>query len=383
MAEKRIVVWVQSFKDRLNLMLRWHDPITNKCKSRSARTSDPAKAEAARVDLEADLNAGRYHGGVRMAWDKFRQLFEDEYVAARRQNTQENYSAMFDAFERLCNPQTIQGITERTLSAFAAALRKEPGRSKEGQAPSTIKQRLSLLQKALRWAVDLDLIPKCPKFPKIKVPKKRPQPVPLESFERLLARAPDANMRVFLLTGWLAGLRLSEAAALEWSPSETCPYVDLDHERIVLPAEAVKAEEDQWVSLDPQLRTELLALPRRGRKVFRFVSQRGAPVGLSAIGERIIRLAREAGVKLTMRSLRRGFGCYHAGRVPAQVLQRLMRHANIATTVAFYANVDEAARDAILRGGRHISRNSADEPQQAAAEPDSTSVESKRANDIP
>ena len=49
-----------------------------------------------------------------------------------------------------------------------------------------------------------------------------------------------------------------------------------------------------------------------------------------------------------MKVLRKGFGCYYAGRVPAQVLQKLMRHAHIATTMAFYANVDAAAEQAVL-----------------------------------
>lgn len=40
-----------------------------------------------------------------------------------------------------------------------------------------------------------------------------------------------------------------------------------------------------------------------------------------AISKRVANLARAAGVKLTMKSLRRVFGCYHAVRVSAQVLQ--------------------------------------------------------------
>jgi hypothetical protein len=67
--------------------------------------------------------------------------------------------------------------------------------------------------------------------------------------------------------------------------------------------------------------------------------------------QRVVRLAKRAGVKLTMRTLRRGFGCRYAGRVPAQILQKLMRHANISTTMTYYANVDDAAMEAV-RGKR-------------------------------
>jgi hypothetical protein len=48
-----------------------------------------------------------------------------------------------------------------------------------------------------------------------------------------------------------------------------------------------------------------------------------------------------------MHALRRGFGCYYAARVPAQVLQKLMRHSNISVTMDYYANVDSAVEDAV------------------------------------
>jgi integrase len=132
--------------------------------------------------------------------------------------------------------------------------------------------------------------------------------------------------------------------------------VDFTRNRIWLPAEFVKAVEDQWVPLDPALRESLLTLPRRGRKVFRFVASDGHSIRDNAVAARVSRLARKAGVKLTMRVLRRGFGCRYASDVPAQVLQRLMRHANITTTMDYYANVDAAVEEAVL-GKRNRSRN--------------------------
>jgi hypothetical protein len=144
MSEKRITVWVQRFQGRKHLMLQWLNPETGKRKSRSAQTDDPKAAEQKRADLEYDLNHGKFQEASRLTWQRFRELFEDEYVAAKRQNTRENYDAMFKAFERICSPKTLKGVNERTISLFAAGLRKEPGRAKGsvGQAPSTIRQRL-------------------------------------------------------------------------------------------------------------------------------------------------------------------------------------------------------------------------------------------------
>jgi hypothetical protein len=88
-----------------------------------------------------------------------------------------------------------------------------------------------------------------------------------------------------------------------------------------------------------------------------------------AVSHRVTELGRLAGVKLTMKSLRRGFGCYWASRVPAQVLQKLMRHSNIRITMDYYANVDDAAMTAVLNRQPNSSYNKvADEPAKQEAE---------------
>jgi integrase len=164
-------------------------------------------------------------------------------------------------------------------------------------------------------------------------------------------------MRAYLLCGWLAGLRLAEALALEWEESDEVPHLDLARGRIILPAKFVKAVRPQWLPLDPALREALLLLPHHGRKVFRFTDLSGRPVAELAVSHRVVNLAKQAGVKLTMKTLRKGFGCYYASRVPAQVLQKLMRHADIKTTMAYYANVDDAVEQAVQARHCNTSRN--------------------------
>ena len=373
MPEKRVTVWVQRFKDRATLMLQWIEPDTGKRKSRSAGTDDDKAAEQARADLEYELNHGHYQEASRMSWERFRELFEAEYVAGRRPATRQNYADTLNLFERLCRPGALKGITERTISAFLAAMRKEPGRGGNAtMAVGTTKVRLQFLRTAMRWAAGQKLIPAAPRFPLVRVPKKRPQPVPSESFEKLLDKAPDDPMRAFVLCGWLAGLRLSEAFTLEWDQTNEAPWVDFNRSRIWLPAEMVKAVEDQWVPLDPKLAEALEALPRQGKKVFRFVDGSGRAISREAVGHRVIALARLAGVKLTMKSLRRGFGCRYAGKVSAQVLQKLMRHSNIRTTMDYYANVDDAVMKAVLGDERNSSRNS---QPRGAFDPESESTQ--------
>jgi integrase len=368
---KRITVYVLHRSDSPYLLLQWLDPDTGKRKSKSAETCNPLDAEKRRADLEYELNHGLHAEPSRMTWERFRNLFEDEYVAGLRPNTRRNHRNTLDLFEELCRPTRLQGVTERTVSAFLAGMRTRRVRGREGMAPSSMAVRLEFLRTALSWAVGQRLLPAVPRFPAVKVPKKDPQPVSPEAFERLLEKAPDAEMRTYLLCGWLAGLRLEEAYRLEWEASEAAPWVDLANDRIVLPAELVKGVRDQWVPLDPQLREALLALPRHGKRVFRFVDTRrgkGSRVSASAVSDRVSRLARRAGVRLTMKALRRGFGCRYAGKVRAQVLQKLMRHARIKTTMDYYANVDAAAMEAVL-GPQHNRPNSL--PNSAGPAPQS------------
>jgi integrase len=340
-------------------MLQWTDPDTGKRKSKSAETDDEDKAETARADLEYELNNGKYRGASRMSWERFRELFEQEYVAPLRPNTRLNYGYALDHFEGICQPRRLAGITARTLSAFVVGLRNLPGK-KPGQqmAPASVRARLAFLRTALNWAHEQSLLAAVPKFPKVAVPETKPRPIPAESFERLLGKAPDQQTRAYLLCGWLAGLRLHEAFLLEREETDDAPYLDLPRQRIVLPAKFAKSKRDQWVPLDPVLREALEALPRQGHRVFHFTTGKGRPITMKTMPGRIIRLAKKAGVKLTMHTLRKGFGCRYAGKVPAQVLQKLMRHANIKTTMDYYANVDEAVEEAVLGPQRNTSRNS-------------------------
>jgi integrase len=126
----------------------------------------------------------------------------------------------------------------------------------------------------------------------------------------------------------------------------------------VLPAEFAKADQHQWVPIATDLREVLEALPREGPHVFALLGARGKRLGLSAVCDKVNRLARKAGVKLSLHPLRRGSGCRYAGKAPAQVLQRLLRHSSISTTMHDYANVDDAVMEAVLGGKRNSSRNS-------------------------
>lgn len=330
----RITVRIQEFADRATLQLQWYDPVTGQRRTRSARTADPELAERARADLEYELNHGLAGEPSQLTWAAFRQAFEAEHVAALRAHTQRGYRLTLDTFERDCQPGLLASVDQRVLSRWTALLRQRI-------KPSSIVLRLSHLRCALRWAADQDMLARVPKFPRVEVPKRLPRPVPAEMTERLLAAVgEDAALRAYLLCGWLAGLRRQEATVLRWEPSEEWPWIDLAGRRIWLPADFVKGRRDQWIPLDPGLQAALEALPRHGERVFE---------GTSDVWyKRLRKLAAAAGVRLNMRALRRGFVCHYAAKVPAQVLRQLARHADLSTTLDYYANVDQAVEQAVF-----------------------------------
>jgi integrase len=353
MQEKRVTVYVLKPKDRATLQLQWVDPDTGGRKSRSAGTDDEREAEKARADLEYQLNHGMYQEASRLDWQRFRELFEAEYLPGLRERTREKYNTVLDVFEQVCHPAKLRAVTERTLSLFVKGMRerKQPRKRTVGLAPMTMRNYLVSLKTALGWAVDQKLLPELPTFPEVKVPKKKPQPIPAESFEKLVGKAPDALWRAFLLCGWWAGLRLSEARELRWDASDRWPWIDFEHNRIILPAVFAKSAQDQSVPMHPKLRQALAELPRAGELVFPFRSRRGGGrLSRNGVTNRVIDMARRAGVRLSMHRLRKGFGCRVAktlGKGNAPVLHELMRHSSMQITMDYYATVDDVLQDAI------------------------------------
>jgi integrase len=336
-SDKRITVWVQQFKDRSALMLQWIDPDTGKRKSRSSETADPDKAERARADLEYELNHGLLSEPSKMPWETFRDLYEQEKLAGTREATRRKAGYVFDAFEELAHPRTLGIVTERTLSRYAAQLRER------GYKAATIQGHLAYLRAALRWAADQKLIPAAPKVVMPKVPKKTTiRKILAEEFERLLAVAPDGCWAAFLQTAWYTGMRRNEMLDLVWEEGEK-PWVDFGQNRIWIPAAYNKSNADQWLPLHPELAAILK--PRR--------QERGRLFPLSAspreVSRKFTRLAKKAGLKISLHDVRRSFGSRYAAAVPAPVLQRLMRHADIKTTLAYYTNVDDVLDEAIRK----------------------------------
>src|SRR5262245_3219844 len=272
-----------------------------------------------------------------MAWETFRKLYEDEKLAGVREATRKKAGSVFDAFEELACPKALGKITERTLSKYSARLREK------GFKPATIYGHLAYLRAALRWAAAQKFIPAAPKVLLPKVPKKGIiRKIVAEEFERLAAKAPTPVWRAFIATAWYTGMRRTEMLDLTWDHSEK-PRVDLGEKRILIPAAYNKSDADQWLPLHPQLAEILQELPGRTGALFPLS---GSP---AEVPRKFGELASACGLKITLHDLRRSFGSRYAAVVPVPVLQRLMRHSAIQTTLKFYTDIDDKLGEAILK----------------------------------
>ncbi len=260
------------------------------------------------------------------------------------------------------NPDRLVKLTAAALSRFQAKLREE------GMGEVTIGTTLRHLRAALSWGVDVGLLPAVPKMAIPRAGGARSRAVSGEEFDRMLAAVPkvrpnDAPAWEFYLRGlYLGGLRLEESLALSWD-EDAAFAIDLTGRRPAfrIAAAAQKARRDERLPMtedfyrlimqtpEAERVGRVFKLPAVGKQVCRIVAAIGKRAGVVvATVEKRKRvdgkLVTTTGKKYaTAHDLRRSFGTRWAKRVMPAVLQRLMRHAEIATTMKYYVTIDADA----------------------------------------
>ncbi len=191
---------------------------------------------------------------------------------------------------------------------------------------------------------------------------------PREGTEKSAYRRADDAARVeswrLLLRGlWWGGLRLGEALALDWTDDRSL-CVDLSGKRPMfrVRAHAEKGYKDRTFPMAPEFAEMLKAMPKDQRQGFvfnpRMQRDHGKPRRCDTISSIIVEIGKKAGVKVAERGpklkyasahdLRRAFGFRWSARVMPPVLQQLMRHEDISTTLTYYVGRNaEATADAV------------------------------------
>ena len=350
-----ISVKVNSYGPGRALSLVFFDPVSGKKVAKSSGTTDWREAERLAGELEKELRAGRYAPASKITWEEFRKRYETEHVASLKPKTAEVVKGALNHVERHLNPDKLVKLNAAALSTLQSKLRAT------GVKETTIASVLRHVKAALGWAVSIGMLPAVPKVVMPKGAKGRKMKgggLVGEQFERLLMAVPrirsqDSAAWVRYLNGlWLSGLRLRESVALSWD--DEAPFaVDLSgrRPRLRIKGEAQKSGKDELLPLTPDFGAFLLQTPeaeRRGRVFMLNAANTGIPLTAHCVGEIVAKIGRKAAVVVnkadrkyaTCHDLRRSFGTRWAKRVMPAVLQRLMRHEDIQTTMGYYVDLD-------------------------------------------
>lgn len=380
MADRTITVWVNRYPDRSTFLLQWIDPVSGKRRTKSSgirdtgRARDRKDAEAKARELEQLLRRGVAAIPSEMSWDTFRERYEKEHVPSLAKDTAAKIGTICNYVEEIIAPRRLFDVTGERISQLAATLREKK------KSESTIKSYLGQLKAILRWAVSQKLLPECPPIPTIRRAKRssgatpmKGRPITGEEFDRMLEAVPQVvgeeaapAWRHYLRGLWVSGLRLGESLELYWDRDDKLhpilpkPGKGLPVLRIL--AELEKGHADRILPIAPEFAVFLLETPEAERtgpvfklpkQKFRRVEARGDWAGrtISSIGSKagvIVRTDPADPKKKKYASahdFRRSFGSRWAERVMPAVLQALMRHESIETTLRYYvgANAERTA----------------------------------------
>lgn len=386
--------------DRRFILCRWEDPLTGKLKTKSTKTTNRREAERFAGRLKDELNSGEFKPLVKATWEEVRTRYMNEVGRSHAVKTQQKAESMFNAMEELIGPKFVAAITPSVISQFQSLLRDG------GRAEATIAGHLSVLRRVLRWAAKMDMIRKVPhiEFPTV-VGRMKGRPITLEEFERFQMEIDKTDhvfhqyrpgWKAFAEGLWLSGLRLEEAMELHWTDDRRL-CVDLSHRRPMLriQAAAEKGRTFRLLPITPDFAEFLGKTPIENRRGFvfnplvlsqgqkRLIGKKHSAHRSSAAhaGKVLCRIGESAKIKVSdskfasAHDFRRAFGFRWAKLVMPKVLQELMRHASIQTTMSYYVgNLAEDAADevykAAARFGNTFGGTGSQESLPAPSEPE-------------
>ncbi len=357
-----IRVTVRQYADRENLILMYTDPVSNKRKTKSADTANEKDAWKAAAKWEEELRAGPHCPPSKVMWADFRKRYEEEHLASLSPAGRSSALFHLRQLEKHLDPDRLCKVNASALSIFQKKLRAT------GIKETSIASSLRAIKAALSWAVSVGMLAVVPKIVMPKGAKGRKMKggaLVAEQFDRMTAAVPkvrpkDSAEWVRYLTGlWLSGLRLTESCLLSWD-ADALFAVDLSgrRPRFRIKGAGQKSGQDEIAPMTPDFAEFLLQTPesqRRGR-VFRLNQNAGtAPLDPHHVGQIVDAIGKKSGVIVnpvdgkfaSAHDLRRSFGTRWAKRVMPAILRRLMRHANVQTTMQYYVDldVDEIADD--------------------------------------
>lgn len=266
-----------------------------------------------------------------------RQRFlEDMKLRGLAPRTQKNYIAHVANFARFFRRSPEQ-LDQEAVREYLVYLLEERKLSAEGvnQIVSALKL-LYLTTLEMPWS-DAD-------FPRAKRPYKLPVVLSQEEVALFFEYVPSLRYRAALMLCYGAGLRVSEAAALQVS--------DIDSKRMLIRIEQGKGQKDRYAMLSPRLLQALRTYWRAARpQEYLFPGWRtGRHVSTTSLQQACRDAALRSGLRkrVTVHSLRHAFATHLLENgTDVRIIQALLGHSQIETT-ARYAAVTPLAVRAVI-----------------------------------
>jgi site-specific recombinase XerD len=256
------------------------------------------------------------------------QLIEELVLRGMSPRTQEAYIHQVYQLAKYYHQPPDQ-LSDQQVRAYLFYLANERKLS-----ASTINQAVNAFRFLYQRVLHRDVEALCRALPHPRKEIRRPQVFSIQELERLFTvGCPHPKHRAFLMTVYGAGLRLGEACHLK--------VEHLDRARNQIRVVQGKGRKDRYTLFSPPLQEELSSYWRAFRPRFwLFPSSRDAQRPMDeATGQRVFYHAvARAGVprKGGIHSLRHSFATHLVeARVEITVVQRLLGHSQISTTMGY------------------------------------------------
>lgn len=355
--ENEKLTWVTKPKGKRHYVVRWVDPKTELIRQRSTGLTRRRDAQSVADEVAAEIFTGRAEKNL--GWRRFCERYKAEHLANLSPKTERKWNSAKNLIEKHIKPSCPRDLSANNISKMVGKLLKG------GMERTTLQSHLAHVQSALSFAKKIGLIPD---VPNISAPKKRGQkhmkgrPITGEELDRYL-KAAIASPKIVpvehgkswqrIIEGlWLSGLRLGESLTLGWDDDWPIQVYRIDSRRpmLLIPGEEEKGGCDRIHPITPDFVAFLRKTNKRLRSgpVFVPVSFRGEMRSMQSVSDKLCDLGRAAKIVVdkqrksgkvkyaSAHDLRRSFGARWAAKVMPAVLQQLMRHADINTTMKFY-----------------------------------------------
>jgi integrase len=321
---------------------------------RERSTKEARRRDAERV--AAKIVTGLIPAEVgRMTWAAFRSRYQADHLSTlKRPGCFKSAAAKMEA---MIKPHYLDELDAARMKQWRQKMLAA------GMPPTTVSSYLKHVRASLGWAEESGYIKHAPRVRSGSTAKMKGRPLTAEEFQDMLdatvkvvGRKRAGQWRRFLEGLWLIGLRLQEAVDMDWRDHASIRPVGLETDRpmVCFPMAEQKNGKDQLVPLTPEAAAFLRKTPKSKRTgpVFPISGARKPITTADRAGRYISRIGEEAGIMTsvdpstgkkihaTAHDLRRSFAMRLIERnVPADILQVLMRHADIKTTNTHYAQM--------------------------------------------